>query len=604
MKFTVVNVLLVLICTTFKIYSQTFTSVSQQAGVNIYGASHIAVGDINNDGFQDIYVAEYYFLSPSVIDYLFLNNGDGTFREVLLESGILRHQMNAHHVGFGDFDNDGDQDLFIGIDTMYINDGTGRFTPKKIIEGLNFPNDILLGNYPLDISNDGFLDIISSFIRPSGGDSSFILINRRNNSFEIINIRKFNVPTKGRVVWSDLNSDIKPDLVLYQYESSIGHYLEFYIQTSPITFIPLTSAGIFPMGSIGFGDIDNDGYLDFAITAPYSYSVPSDSGKMKLYKNNGDGTFSDISFSSGFYQRKRIDYGGPVMGDFNHDGYLDIYVAQNTMNDYLFINNQDGTFTNILSDSSNMAYGGYVVILDYDRDGDLDLYVDNEMGSPFSSGENFLYRNNLSDNYNGTNNYVILELVGLRSSRNAIGARVECYSLSGSKYLHQTRYVGLQISAGQSMLPVHFGVGSSNIIDSLIIYWPSGIKQLIYGLPVNQYRTITEDTTLTNVDDKVIDKTYTYSLSQNYPNPFNPSTSIRFQIPNNNNVLLKVYDILGREVALLVNEPKQPGEYEVEFNAVKYGLSSGVYLYRLVVSGANPLTAGSFSSTKKLIYLR
>jgi hypothetical protein len=314
---------------------------------------------------------------------------------------------------------------------------------------------------------------------------------------------------------------------------------------------------------------------------------------MKLYKNNGDGTFTDISISSGFYAKKRIDYGGPVMGDFNHDGYLDIYVAQNTMDDYLFINNQNGTFTNILADSSNMAYGGYVVILDYDRDGDLDLYVGNEMGSPFSSGENFLYRNNLSDNYNGTNNSIVLELVGVISNRNAIGARVECYSLSGSKYLRQTRYVGLQISAGQSMLPVHFGVGSSNIIDSLIVYWPSGIKQIIYNLPVHQYITIIEDSTLTNVEDEIANKNYSYSLSQNYPNPFNPSTNIKFQIPNNNHVMLKVFDILGRVVATLVNEPKQAGEYEIEFNASKYGLTSGIYFYQL--------RSGTFTSTKKFV---
>ncbi len=591
------NILIILTCFTSNTYSQLFTNVSQQAGVNVYDASHIAVGDINNDGYQDIYVAEDFFLASWVIDYLFLNNGDGTFREVYLESGLRRHRFHVHHVGFGDFDNDGDQDLFIGNDTMYINSGNGLFTPKKIIEGLNFPYDILRGNFPIDINNDGLLDIVSCFTRPNGGDSVFILINQGDNTFTRINIQNFNVPADGRIAWADLNSDTKLDLVLWQYDSILEKYfLEFYIQTAPMTFIPLTSAGRFPKGSIVFGDIDNDGDLDFAITKPYSLTVPSDSGLMKLYKNNGDGTFSDISFSSGFYQRKKIDFGGPIMGDFNHDGYLDIYVAQNTMNDYLFINNQNGTFTNVLSDSSNMAYGGYVVILDYDRDLDLDLYVSNEMGSPFSSGENFLYRNDLSDNYNGTNNSIILEFVGNKSNRNAIGARVECYSLSGSKCLTQTRYVGLQITAGQSMLPVHFGLGSSNIIDSLVIYWPSGIKQIVYNLPVNQYITITEDTTLTNVEDKTIDKTYTYFLSQNYPNPFNPTARIKYSIKEAGLVTLKIFDLLGREITTLVNEPKQPGEYEIEFDASKYGLSSGVYIYQL--------TSGAFSSTKKFVFMK
>jgi hypothetical protein len=87
-----------------------------------------------------------------------------------------------------------------------------------------------------------------------------------------------------------------------------------------------------------------------------------------------------------------------------------------------------------------------------------------------------------------------------------------------------------------------------------------------------------------------------FRLEQNYPNPFNPGTTIKFSSPHSAFITLKVYDLLGREVATLVNEPKQTGEYEVEFHADKYGLSSGVYLYKL--------NAGSFTSTKKFVYLQ
>ncbi|MBM4175979.1 MAG: T9SS type A sorting domain-containing protein [Ignavibacteria bacterium] len=102
------------------------------------------------------------------------------------------------------------------------------------------------------------------------------------------------------------------------------------------------------------------------------------------------------------------------------------------------------------------------------------------------------------------------------------------------------------------------------------------------------------------VDDGNLTKPYDFKLFQNYPNPFNPKTIIKYSIVNGQwrmyNVQLKVYDLLGREIAMLVNEAKEPGEYEIEFNASKYGLSSGVYFYQL--------TAGSFTTTKKLIYLQ
>lgn len=89
---------------------------------------------------------------------------------------------------------------------------------------------------------------------------------------------------------------------------------------------------------------------------------------------------------------------------------------------------------------------------------------------------------------------------------------------------------------------------------------------------------------------------YIYALYQNYPNPFNPMTKIRFSIRETNPVMIKLYDIVGREVALIMNEVKDAGEYEIELDAGKYGLSSGVYFYQM--------KAGEYTSIKKMIYLK
>ncbi len=97
----------------------------------------------------------------------------------------------------------------------------------------------------------------------------------------------------------------------------------------------------------------------------------------------------------------------------------------------------------------------------------------------------------------------------------------------------------------------------------------------------------------TSVDDNISGSVENFKLEQNYPNPFNPKTNFKFQIADFKFVTLKIYDLFGREVTSLVNEPKEPGEYEIEFDASKYGLSSGVYLYHL--------KAGEFISTKKFV---
>jgi len=590
----VTKILLFVIAICLQIHSQTFTNVSQQAGVNIVGANGMAVGDINRDGYLDLYVVIDNWGIYGIKDYLFLNNGDGTFTDVYDNAGLQRHVFFLHDAVFGDFDNDGDMDLYVGNDTLYINNGLGSFSPVRIIEGYNFPIDMTKGTFVLDLNNDGLLDIVVSLITRQRGDSTMFLMNKGNNVFEFKNSSSFGLPPSVRGFWADLNGDIKPDLMLVRYPPGFSYAIsDIYLNQGNMIFLPLTSAGVFKSGEIEFGDIDNDGDMDFIITKSDNY--------IGLFRNNGNGTFTDITDSAGV--RVKIGYGGPSMADFNNDGYLDIYISQNDSLDYLFINQKNNTFINIIPDSGNLRHGGYAVIFDYDRDGDLDIYAGNEaLQQPYNNYENFLYKNNLSDRYGGSNNWIIINLVGIKSNRDGIGAKLRCYSLSGSEYLSQLRYTGSSI-VPQGMIPVHFGLGSSNIVDSLVIDWPSGIRQVIYNLPVNQYITVVEDTTLTIVEKEKVDKDYNYSLSQNYPNPFNPTTKIKYTIANYQNskkeeqlVTLKVFDLLGREITTLVNEPKQPGEYEIEFDASKYGLSSGVYMYQL--------TAGSFISTRKFVYLR
>ncbi len=180
-----------------------------------------------------------------------------------------------------------------------------------------------------------------------------------------------------------------------------------------------------------------------------------------------------------------------------------------------------------------------------------------------------------------------------------IGTKVKLKATINGVPVWQYRQINMQSGyLAQNSLNVEFGLGNAQIIDSIIIKWPSGLTETYTNKSVNAFYSAKENqgivTAVEDFNETNGTGLTTFNLSQNYPNPFNPNTNIRYAISSAQLVALKVYDVLGNEVATLVNEYKPAGSYEINFNAIE--LTSGVYFYKL--------QAGEFYETRKMILLK
>ena len=344
---------------------------------------------------------------------------------------------------------------------------------------------------------------------------------------------------------------------------------------------------------LGVGDYDNDGHLDLAFGH-------SEGGY--LMRNNGDGTFMDVSIPAGV-RRTHTPLGdvattrGTLFFDYDNDGWLDLlYVCGNIGSnatpqpDALFRNNHDGTFTEVSIEAgvNDDRRGRSASICDFDEDGFVDLFVGN-FGQPID----LFY--NQSASQGNTNHWLTIIPEGTVSNRDAIGAR---FSLTTPDGITQIREITSgQAHGGGDHKAAYFGMGT-HTSATLAVRWPNGIVQEIGSVTADQRLHVVE--MVTGVDESGQPGSQ-FRLSQNYPNPFNPTTEIGFQISDYGLVRLSVYDILGREVAIIVNENLLPATYSRQWDAT--GFPSGVYYYRVHFQPSSGKST-PYSETKKLVLLR
>ena len=450
----------------------TFTDVTVQAGVGdgSYGFS-CAVGDYDNDGFPDLYVAN---IGPNV---LYHNNRDGTFTDVTAQAGVGDALWGAS-AAFADYDNDNDLDLFVANYVAFQlekNRQCGEFNVRIYCSPKNFEGT-------------------PSVLYRNNGDSTFTDVTREAGVF--------NPNGKGMgIVWCDYDNDYDLDLFvandlepdwLYQNHGD-GMFTEVAL-FSGVAVDEMGSA--YSSMAAVFGDINNDGWFDLVVT---NFSGEPNA----VYRSEQNGLFADITYRSGIGAPTlmRLSWGADF-ADFDNDGYIDLFIVTGDLNDnvhlinpnltyaqqnQLFRNRGDSTF----EDVSNRSGEGLLLkkvsrgaaFGDYDNDGDIDVLVTNCHQTPDLLRNDSVY----------LNHWLSFTTVGVQSNRDGIGTRINVVA-GGKSQIKEVKSGGSYPS--HSDMRLHFGLGQSDRADLVEIRWPSGIVEQFENVQGDRFLIAKEGTGL------------------------------------------------------------------------------------------------------------
>jgi len=483
-----------------------FVDVAPAAGLNSFSmAGGVIVDDFDNDGWLDVVTSSYDQCEPL---HFFHNNGDGTFTDRALQAG-LGDQLGGLNIIQTDYNNDGCLDIFVlrggwqsaMRPSLLRNNCDGTFTDVTESAGLAEPIASQTAVWA-DIDNDGLLDL---FIGNEQGPSR-LFHNKGDGTFE-------NIATAAgvdRVAFSKgvVAADYDNDGFVDFYVSNLGGNNFLYHNNHDRTFTEVgKQAGVqAPWMSFAtwFFDYDNDGFPDLFVTSYYmspeenlksQLGLPHNVETLKLYHNEGNGTFRDATVEAGL--DRVFNPMGSNFGDVDNDGFLDFYLGTGTppygdiLPNVLFHNQSGKKFVDITASSGTgeLHKGHGVAFADLDNDGDEDIVAETGGAVP---GDRHAIR--LYENPGNGSDWISLRLVGVKSNRAALGARIKLTVQNegrGRRYIYRT--VGSGGSFGASPLQHHIGLGKDARILNLDIWWPAtDSRQSFLDVGKNQFLQVTE----------------------------------------------------------------------------------------------------------------
>jgi hypothetical protein len=519
--------------------AQTFTKVTTGPVVTTPGDSRsVNWVDINNDGWIDLMITN----GPSAgqVNFVYLNDGSGGFTAVIGDP-IVGDAKPFDGASWADTDNDGDLDCFVvtwyGMTNyFYTNNGAGTFTK---VTGIPM---VTQGTYSEtcswgDYDDDGKVDLY--ICNSDGNFKNNLFHNNGNNIFTQVTTGDMvtDTFTSRSINWTDIDNDGDLDLFV---TNEANQNENIYRNDGAGAFTKITTGDLLNNGgntmSSSWADYDNDGDMDVFLA--------NDQGDNALFRNDGSFNFTKIISDTVSNSNGRSF--SSAWSDIDNDGDQDLFVTNSFMTgtlllNFLYSNNGDGSFSRVdntvpatdLDWSYGCAFG------DYDNDGFEDLAVATCKFSGVNR-EDLLYHND-----GNANNWITIKLIGTNSNKAAIGARIKVKAIINGSTVWQMREISAQSSyCGQNDMRAHFGLGDADSIESIEVTWPSGLEEAFTATVANQFLSIIETPQPNGISEFQADNGFSV-----YPNPSNSILNIDFQNrPLEKGDKINITDMSGKQI--------------------------------------------------------
>ncbi len=588
------------------VFAQSFTNIN--AGLTGLHWSDVAWGDYDADGDLDVIIAGSNS-GNSAITKIYKNEGNDTFTEL---TGISIPGTLVGDVAWGDYDNDGDLDILIQgytdasqITNLYKNNDNDTFADSGVNLAALTDGSVSF----IDYNNDGYLDILNvgfdgavnqAYIHKNNGDGSFtqtdiVLPGAIKSAYE----------------WADFDNDGDHDIFITGFDSDGNLISKLYQNNGDETFSETANnfTGAW-LGDAAWGDYDSDGFLDILLSG---FAMPNDR-LAKLYRNNGDGTFTEQTETG----LTGVSHSSTIWGDYDNDGDLDVFIGGTYEGTSVwirvtdvFVNNGDNTFTAANLPFTFDAYWGESAWGDYDADGDLDLIC---CGHDDAGGSNtIIYRNDsttpntIPDTPQNLVEEVIKGNVTLEWDA-ATDNETPPEGLSYNAYIRNNTGeviwnsmsitdTGLKLIPSLGNASQNTGWTINDLPDGSYLWSVQAVDNNFAGSLFADESTFSVGTIGTN-ENEIVQPGFNF---YNYPNPFNPSTTISFETTNlHENAQIDIYNLKGQKVkSFPLNQFANSPVHKVIWNGTDDNnkpVSSGIYFYKL--------ESGDFQQTKRMILLK